>query len=280
MAIYQRDEYAEKHSTGPGWRFWLGWITATLIGSVISRALADWISLFHLAEGFGDIIEQVLTGLALGLGVGVAQAIVLLPNLKFVGAIQWIGATTVGRLARLLLVSALSGILLNSIPQSAYVDQFFAIVVLYFVIMAALGVVAGAALGFVQRLVLERRVANAYRWIWATIGTSMLTFIAFAVVNYSSIAGPYRLNMGGGRLGGGPWIVNYGSALDVGPTFDILNDIVVAAILGYVLIDMLRHPTTRAEWSVDLREKRKSRSKPAVETQLSPEAMLERHRKE
>ncbi len=246
MALYARDEYSEKHRTGPGWGFGLAWIIATVAGAVSGRALADWLPLSRLDGQFGDLAAQVLISVAIGLCIGVAQAVVLVRYLKVVGALQWVGATILGWIARVLLISLLSGILLNAILDTDVKGLLF---VLYMAVMGAIGVGAGVGTGFVQRYVLDKRVAYAARWIWANIAASVLTFIAIAVDP------------------------------EFGPELSILLDIAGAAITGYVLVDMLRHPTTRAEWSLQLKEKQDHISTQATESQLSPEVILEQQRK-
>src|SRR5881392_322213 len=112
MAVYSRDEYAERHRAGPGFWLWLAWVVATVIGSVVGSALAEFVFGWKLEGIFSLIDVQALGGLALGLCVGTAQALVLGRYLRFKGALEWIGATALGRIARVLLISVLTSLLL------------------------------------------------------------------------------------------------------------------------------------------------------------------------
>lgn len=275
MALYQRDEYAEKHSMGPGWWFGLRWIVATVLGSMIGRALGDGLSRLELDGIFGILVLSILVGVAAGLCVGVAQALVLYRYLASEGALGWIGATILGRVVRVVLVTLLSWILLSAIPNTAPGVLFLAILLAYFVMMAIIGAVAGAAVGYFQRFVLERRVAHAHRWVWVNIGASVLTFIALASLNYVSVQTD-ALHYGS-RVAS---TITVYPELSTDLAFHVLNDIVVGAITGYVMIDMLRHPTSQAEWTVDLKEEQNPLVEDDGETQPSPEALLEQRRGE
>jgi hypothetical protein len=274
MAIYERDEYSEKHLAGPGFWFGLSWVIATVAAVVVGDALASWIQLLSGPTGFGGVVVAALVGLTVGLCMAVAQAIVLLPYLRTAGALQWIGATMLGRIVRMLVITLLSYTLLANIPTEAHGALFIGVIAVYFGAMALTGGAGGAAIGFAQRFVLEKQVAQPQRWVWINIISSAVVFIAIAATSFSTNEARPPIPDDGidyFSVGGGS---SYASPLDLGLAFDIVTGAVAAAITGFVLIDMLRHPTPQAEWSTRLKDEHERLPKDVTEAQPSPEALL------
>ena len=193
----------------------------------------------------GGVVRGALVGLVIGVCTGVAQAVVLLRYLKPAGALQWIGATIAGRIARMLVITVLSYTVLANIPTEAHGALFIGIIAIYFAAMALIGGAGGAATGYAQRFVLEKRVAHAQPGVWINAISSAVVFIAIAAISFSTNLvrppvpddGIYYAAAGGSDA----------SPLDLGLAFDVVTSAVAAAITGLVLIDMLRHPTPKAE---------------------------------
>jgi len=278
MALYAQDEYAERNLAGPGWRFVLCWVLATVVGSEAGRVAADRLSQLPLGVAAKLPDLQILGGIAIGLCIVLAQALVLLRYLKWRGALAWIGATVLGRTIRMLVISFLLEVLFSRTPSQACGAEFLVVIISYFAVMMIVGAAAGAAVGIPQRFVLERRVAHARWWVWANVAASVVTFIAIASILYSSIVEVLmKFRDDGSDIS--MWYSPYSSPLTLDVTFSVLNDIFVGVVTGYVLMNILRHPTTRAEWSVKLRDKRQRLPKRFAETQPSSEALLEQERK-
>jgi hypothetical protein len=211
--------------------------------------------------------------------MAVAQAIVLLPYLRIAGALQWIGATMLGRIVRMLVIAMLSSTLLSVIPTEAPGALFVGVIAVYFGAMALTGGAAGAAIGFAQRFVLEKRVVQAKRWVWINVVSSAVVFIAIAATGFSTSTVRPPIPDDGILNVAVSWSV-YAAPLDLGLAFDIVVGAAAAAITGFVLVDMLRHPTSQAEWATRLKNEHELLSKDVTEAQSSPEVLLEAQRKE
>jgi len=279
MAIYERDEYTETHLAGPGFRFGLSWVIAAVVALIVSDVLSGWIDLLIKPTGLGGVVGVALVGLVIGVCTGVAQAVVLLRYLKPAGALQWIGATIAGRIARMLVVTVLSYTVLANIPTEAHGALFVGIIAIYFAAMALIGGAGGAATGYAQRFVLEQRVAHAQRWVWINALSSAVVFIAIAAISFSTNLVRLPIPDDGIYYAAVGWS-SYASPLDLGLAFDVVTSAVAAAITGLVLMDMLRHPTPQAEWSTRLKDEHEHLSKVAIDAQPSPEVLLEAQRKE
>jgi hypothetical protein len=226
---------------------------------------------------------EVLAGLVIGLCTAVAQAVVLLPYFKKSGALQWVGVSMLGRIARTLLITLLSYTLLANLPTEAPGALFIGVIAAYVGAMMLTGGAAGAVIGYAQRFILEKRVARAQRWVWINVISSAVVFAAIAATSLStSVVRPpvpddgISDNICYACLNHG---VIYASPIEHGLLFDIITGAVAAAITSLVLIDMLRHPTPQAEWSIRLKADHEHLPKDAIESQPSPEALLEAQRR-
>lgn len=273
MAVYQRDSYAEKHRKGPGCAFLLTWIAANIAGTVTGTAIANPIFYWQFDGFLSYVLPQVAGGLCLGGAVGLAQAAVLFPYLKLTGSLQWLLATTLGRIARVLILSTLLNGLGVLFPGSF--PLFSPMMCLSLFIISIIGALAGGAAGYAQSIILQQRVSHVRWWIAvnAAFGAFSLIFISFSTDaifisqltapaipshNYNAIM-PYMQ---------GSYALSSLAAI-------VITIIIPALVMGYVILDLLRHPTNRAEWSIDQRKERAPINS-FGETQVSPEAMLER----
>ncbi len=279
MAVYERDEYTETHLAGPGFRFGLSWVIAAVVALVVSDVLSGWIDLLIKPTALGGVVVVALVGLVIGVCTGVAQAVVLQRYLKPAGALQWIGATIAGRIARMLVITVLSYTVLANIPTEAHGALFIGIIAIYFAAMALIGGAGGAATGYAQRFVLEKRVAHAQRWVWINTVASAVVFIAIAATSFSTNLVRSPIPEDGIYYAAVGWS-SYASPLDLGLAFDVVTSAVAAAITGLVLIDMLRHPTPQADWSVGVKGGHEHLPEEITEAQPSPEVLLEARRRE
>lgn len=252
MALYQRDEYTEKHKRGPGFGFLLSWVAANIAGNITGTAIARPIFVWQ-PEGFLSFVDSESVGaLCLGLFVGVAQALVLLSYLKLAGGVQWVLATALGRIVRVILISALTTGLIALFPGSISFEVP-AVLCGYLLVHAFIGACAGAATGYVQRFVLANRVAFSQWWVWVNAGTS-----AYIMVITAINTGSY----------------NVFSRIADGTFYLFLTSAIPSLFTGYVLLDLLRHPTSKAEWTI---HRRKERTLPPtyLEPQKSPDGFLD-----
>jgi hypothetical protein len=256
MAVYRQDEYAEQYRRGPG--CWLGllWLCATVAGSIAGALLSDPLLTSVLSESslsVSLIITVAWSGLIFGITVGGAQSLVLIRYFKLRGALEWILATTLGRTVRSLLILILSVLVfsMGSIWTCVYIG-----------LMAIVGLIAGLATGVAQRYVLERRVAQAHWWVLANVAASILTVTAgefLAGLLVVVIAGQYQITtLSQASL----WI-------------GISTGLITGTLTGYALIDLMRHPTSRAEWSLGWKRKEPPLPRFDSDVQPSPEAILE-----
>lgn len=259
MALYHRDEYAEKYRRRPGCLLGLLWLCATVVGSAIGTPIADWI-----LQGVADetaislylLASVALSGLAIGIFVGGAQALILMRYFKLRGTLEWILATTLGRVVRSVLILVLSFLLFGS-------DMG---ILPYAILMILVGMLAGLATGYTQRIVLELRVAQAHLWVWANVAASILTVTVgeFVVTLWALIF---------------PNIFYYRNTTLFSLWLGIANGLIIGGITGYALMDLIRHPTSRAEWNIGWKAKQAAPPRFDPGVQPSPESMLDEMRK-
>jgi len=207
MYVADRKEYVEYQQAGV--LFWLLWVVATTLGAFVGRYIEEFVLLNAMLPGAFDIVTVAAAGAIGGALIGLGQALVLLPYLKRQGAIEWIIATTLGRIATqiifFLYADALAGL---------FLDNTYTTVCGLIVIRILFGGVLGLIFAFPQYLVLKQRTSRAAYWLLANAGVSMVT--------------------------------TYISVFTVG----IFYGLVTGLVTGYVMVDILRNPTQRAEWRV------------------------------
>src|SRR5262245_14091525 len=126
MYEQQRDEYASHRGTGCFLGLiWLGWVLATVVGFLVGEWLGEAVQNFFFppavdaprllslegniqAAGALQYFSSFIGGLVAGAVLGVAQGLILLPFLKGAGFVEWVAATTIGRMASWLLIYVFS----------------------------------------------------------------------------------------------------------------------------------------------------------------------------
>ncbi len=250
MPAFDRDEYAETHSTGPGFLLWVIWVAATMLGLHIGAAVGDFMANNLTVGGEQDIAPAAVRGLVGGLALGFAQGVVLLTYMKLRGMGQWILATILGRCLRAIVVviiaNALSGLLFadNVIGSCGFL-----------LATGAVGAFTGAIPGAFQWFVLRKRVQHPVRWIVASAASSTIYITIVALAQLTQF---YPLTTGN----------------------TLLSYIIIGVITATLIVDLLRHPTTLAEWEIRLKPEKPISTKFDAGTQTSPEVLLEQMRVE
>lgn len=179
----------------PGWKFWLLWLAATFVGGflcvipvvAVQIALDGLETLYNpqlAAQGTAwlPVLGAVLTGAAIGATIGLAQWFVLRREIKRIG--WWVPATLAGY-ASIGLLPLIAGVF-----QPAWPDWAFTLIndgKMHWLARVVAGwpnaswapgamtlTLFGAALGFVQWLVLRGRVYQAGWWIaLSTVGWAL-----------------------------------------------------------------------------------------------------------
>lgn len=271
MALYQRDSYSEQHKQGPGFGFVLTWIAANLAAVLTSSPLIDLVSNMQISGPLAYIVPQSIGGFIVGLLLGIAQAVVLFPYLKRSGSILWIGATIAGRIFRALILTSGFTLLAAIFPLAVSSDTPLFCVPFSFVFL--FGAFAGAVTSYLQARLLKRYVAHSAWWLGVNslLAASVSLFVGiFGGSTFYFPAAPSRsfdnLIVHTEATFSPTSIISYAMSL-------LITVAVTAAFTGYVLLDLIRHPTSKATWSLPTRKER-TPAPTITETQPSPEAIL------
>lgn len=191
-----------------GFLFWLLFIGATTLGAFAGNFLEELVRSAPL-PGALDILSVAAGGAVAGAVIGLAQALLLMPYLKKSGAIEWLVATILGRIA-----SGIIFFLYEDALSGLFTDTSYTTVCGLILLKLLLGGVLGFILAFPQYLVLRHRSTKAVFWLVSNVGVSVVTTYIFF--------------------------------LTVGIFYGLLTGVVT----GYIMVDILRHPTRQAEWRV------------------------------
>ncbi len=143
-------------SAAPGCGMWLGWLVASIAGSLLGWAAGWWLS--YRVPG---ALSTIAIGLVFGLALGAFQWLVLRVHLET--AWQWIAATATGW-----------GI---GFPAGVAAAAALGLVGFQFGLLA--GAITGAVCGMTQWLALRRHIKDAGWWVLASTfawATSLLYF--------------------------------------------------------------------------------------------------------
>ncbi|MEO6458090.1 MAG: hypothetical protein ABIO92_07420 [Chloroflexia bacterium] len=175
MYVAERNEYVERQEAG--FLFWLMFIAATTLGAFVGHYLEDLIRIVQLPGAF-DILSIAAGGAVAGAVIGLAQALVLMPYLKRQGALEWLVASILGRIA-----SGIIFFLYGDALSGLFFDNSYGTVCGLILLKLLLGGVLGFILAFPQYLVLRHRSTKAVFWVIANIGVSVITtYIPFLTV--------------------------------------------------------------------------------------------------
>jgi hypothetical protein len=240
----ERDLYAETYlriSGGKAAIIWIAWVVVTYFGFVLGENWANEVASVLMpsdpkAVQLLSLEETVQTGtaasyfaafvgaLVAGGVLALAQTLFMLPFLKFAGAKEWFIATFIGRAVRWMAVYAIS----REFVRLTFDKPLGTCLLGAFLI--GIGVIAGLALGYPQMQILDRRTHHAERIMLANIVGPIVSALLITACLYFELENTIR-----------GWATP-------------LTAIITAAVTGIAVIDLLKHPTTQAEWSEMFRQ--------------------------
>ena len=170
-------------SMRPGWRVWLSWIIASLIGWTVG-----------LIVGLSVTFNEGLVAVTLGAAIGISQWFVLKSRLR--NAVWWIVSSAVGVLLGVLgsgilgfpIVQGVDFSLGFNIPpwRPSGIDIYELRVVSYVLGGPVAGLLIGTAVGTAQWLVLKQRVDRAGWWIAANgLGWAVAFLFGFLLSHFT-----------------------------------------------------------------------------------------------
>jgi hypothetical protein len=247
MYVQERDAYTEEYRGAPGvvfWGIWVVWVVVTYLGFTVGETLGQMeervfapqilelpralsIEGYFGAGGSSNLLAALSGGLVAGFVLGIGQGLILFPFLRLAGTIEWVGATTVG-----MAISWTALYVLSREMSGLVVEKNVGGVLFLIALLVGIGIIVGLALGYPQGIVLRRRTHHSTWWAWATIPGSALVGLLIAVALYAEVENTVR---------------SYGTGIIA---------LVLGASTGIALMELLRHPTTQAEWMKKLRWRR------------------------
>ena len=197
--------------TNVGWRFWLAWVLASLMGFVVGALLGMYVAYGLFDRDGYDATIGVTAGIVIGGTAGYLQWVVLREKVARAG--PWVLASTLG--------FTITFGTLGAIGIGESNEDY----VMAGILFAAVFGVAG---GVLQWLVLRRAgIARAGLWVAAIIIGSLVTAIGFPMSATIGATGNYGLS---------------------GMVFGLLLGIGLGAIPGAVLVWLLRQsPSSNIE---------------------------------
>ncbi|MDQ5824394.1 MAG: hypothetical protein M3441_09345 [Chloroflexota bacterium] len=242
--MFERDPYLEAHRKGPGFGLFIAWVITCVLTMAAGDIFSSFIEGYIPREGTQKWLNSLLTGAAIGAVVGVGQGLVLASYLGWRILAEWVLATAAGRVARIMLLVALT-----SIASGIRLEgESSLVIVAWVLIYAAMGALAGLVLGMLQSFVLERWVMRPRWWVLANVAASALVLALIA------------------------WLPE---DIQSGPVTGALNGLLTGVITGIALNDLLKEPAPgKGGW---LTWKRERPVRPSIDTgsQPSPEVLLE-----
>ena len=194
-----------------GWRFWLAWVLASVMGFVVGALLGLYVAYGFFDRDVFDATIGIALGIVMGATAGCLQWVVLRQKVAQAG--PWILASTLGFTITLGMLGAIG------IGESN--EDYVRAGILF-------AAVFGVAGGILQWLVLRRAgIARAGLWVPASIFGSLVAAIGFPISATIGATGNYALSS-----------MMFGLFLGIG----------LGAIPGAVLIWLLRQsPTSNME---------------------------------
>ncbi len=220
MYIFERDEYREKHNTGPSWGFWHLWVWVISLAFAIAKIVQASLELFVGQEGPLRLGVVAAEGALTGMVVGIAQALLLARYLNKSAAFRWVKVTTIAWAARLPVV------FLVTTPLLQFYGELWFSNFAWIATAITMGAIGGDIIGLAQAPVLRPYVEHAGRWRWSNL-------VGGAASGFFTIGASYYNY---------PDYPSYNLAQDQSLLpMSALEGIVFAAITGITLLDMLRH---------------------------------------
>ncbi len=177
------DEEEETIGWGLGWAFWIQWILANAVGWSFSNMVRQ-----AIIEAGGSDMNQVVTGVAIGLCLGFGQWIVLLQQ-PYKTGLWWILATIAGW--------GFGWAIGWRIGWGFFSSFGFGVV------FGTIGVVAGTLVGISQWAILRGQVQQAGWWILTnTIGWSIGLILIFTVARSFGLGWAVASGVAGAITGG------------------------------------------------------------------------------
>ncbi|HVF99193.1 MAG TPA: hypothetical protein VND68_05095 [Chloroflexia bacterium] len=259
MYIAERDAYAEAHRGPSGcamWLVWLAWVVVSVftftLGESLGRAVENLLAPEMMglrralsieqrvaAGGSLNLFASMAGGLVAGVVFAVGQGLVLLPFLKVAGALEWVVATTIGRAIGWVAIYGLSKELVRIVLQKDLTG-----VCLLVVFLGGMGVITGLALGYPQAMILRRRIQHPVWWVFSNIPGPVAAALLISAALYVETSNTVR---------------DFSS---------LVVAAVTAAVTGMALMDLLRSPTTQAEWLSGSRWRKERSKAPQADTVL------------
>jgi hypothetical protein len=163
------------------WRWaGLGWIAANIVGYAV--ALAAWVRWSQpiwppLSQFLGGSLTLALYGATLGVGVGVAQALVL--RRRSAHPLLWVVATTVAFTVSFVVASWVGLVVMRAFPPGS--DKYLS----NSTINIAFGLLVGGGIGVARWFVLRGTTSAAAGWI-------LVSAVCF-MVGYGAAVGIFQL---------------------------------------------------------------------------------------
>lgn len=255
LDLNKPDEYRERGQNAPLWFFilvWLGWVLVTVAGYLAGQWLSERVAAGLAGdtaarrvlsiEGRVEAMDAIgyavalLSGVISGVTLGLAQGLLLLPFLKGAGAVEWVLATMLGRATQWMVIYSLG---LETARLTF--DKSAAGVFLLFALMAAMGILSGAALGFPQSQVFKRRAHRHRLWLIVSILGPLITSLIIAMTLFIEAQNIIR------------------------DSATLLTAFLASIATAFALLELLQHPKSEAEWHRMLTWRRPERTIGPVE---------------
>jgi hypothetical protein len=168
-----QSQFQRREKVKMEWRPWLLWVGATGVGYVAGSYLTELISLAGPAVAVKDLtsfwVRTILSILATGAVVGLAQGLVLWKYMGVPIVRPWVLATTVG-----------SGLGIGAILLSYQVNfpaLFSGLYCCWPLLVSIPGALLGALIGYAQRRVLELYLDAPTRWVRSSVLAGIISLL-------------------------------------------------------------------------------------------------------
>jgi len=221
----------------PAWFFilvWFGWVAVTIAGFLLGQWLSEALASLLLGDsatrvlslegrvavaGIWGYVVALLCGAVSGVALGATQGLLLFAFLKSAGTMEWFLATVLGRTVQWMVIYATGVAMAHIVFHKDAVG-----VLLLMVIMALIGALSGAALGYPQSQVWQSRTRRPKLWVMVNMVGPIVAGLVIAMTLF--VEGQNTIRDATTLLAAG--LIAVGSA--------------------FALTELLTHPRKRAEW--------------------------------